>query len=305
MNAPSNVAAIDIGTNSVRLLITDGAGRELERDMVMTRLGEGVDADKRLRPDAIERTTAVLARYAASIANRGGARVRAAATSAARDARNGEDFLAAAERALGVRPELLSGAQEAALGFRGATAGLPLERGPFLAIDIGGGSTELVLGLREPEAAISIDVGCVRLSERFLHSDPPTEEELAACARAVRDELPAVRKVIDVPRARTVIATAGTATTIAALAIGLTRYDASRTHHLSLSRAQVEAQLVRLQSSSVEARRAMLAEPRRADVIVGGAVVLVTLMRELALTNLVISEHDILDGLAMSLRQAP
>jgi exopolyphosphatase/guanosine-5'-triphosphate,3'-diphosphate pyrophosphatase len=277
-------------------------GRELAREMVITRLGEGVDASGTLKPSAVARTTAVLSRFAASIARHRATRVRAAATSATRDAANGAMFLQLVERILGVRPELLSGEQEAALGFRGATAGLARERGPFLVVDIGGGSTELVLGVTEPEAAISIDVGCVRMTERCLHGDPPTASELATCIQVIRQELAAVRGAVDIGRARCVVGTAGTVTTMAALALGLDRYDARRTHHFVLARADVEAQLIRLQSASVEARRTMLAEPGRADVIVGGAIVLATLMRELELAELLVSEHDILDGLAMSLR---
>lgn len=302
MTRARNVAAVDIGTNSVRLLITDAAGRELAREMVITRLGAGVDASGALKPDAVARTTAVLSRYAATIARHRVARVRAAATSATRDAANGTTFLQLAERILGTRPELLTGTQEAVLGFRGATAGLARERGPFLVIDIGGGSTELVLGVGDPEATVSIDVGCVRMTERCLRSDPPAADELDACTQTVRDELATVRQAIDVRRACCAVGTAGTVTTIAAMALGLDRYDARLTHHSVLARAEVEAQLVRLQRASVAERRAMLAEPGRADVIVGGAIVLATLMRELDVPELLVSEHDILDGLAMSLR---
>jgi len=296
------VAAVDIGTNSVRLLILDGQGQELAREMTITRLGQGVDVDKSLHPEAIARTTAVLERYAASIAHHGVARVRATATSAARDANNSADFFDAVQRVLGVRPELLSGEQEAALSFAGATAGLRRARGPFLVLDIGGGSTELVLGLHAPEASISLQLGCVRMSERYLHSDPPSTEELAACTAAVAAQLPRVHQAMDVTRARCVIGTAGTVTTIAGLSLGLQRYDASRTHHLELTRQQVYTQLSRLQGATVKGRRAMLAEPGRAEVIVGGAVVLATLMRELDIPALLVSELDILDGLALSLR---
>jgi exopolyphosphatase/guanosine-5'-triphosphate,3'-diphosphate pyrophosphatase len=297
-----NLAAVDIGTNSVRLLITDAAGAELERDMQITRLGQGVDESGVLHPDAIARTTAVLSRYAATIAKHGVRRVRATATSAARDAKNSAAFFDAAEQALGgVRPELLSGQDEAELTFRGAVAGLGRERGPFLVIDIGGGSTEFVLGLAEPEASISVDMGCVRMTERYLRSDPPALDELAACARAVSDELASVRAAMDVARAGLLIGTGGTFSTIAAMALGLERYDRSRTHHLQLTRDQVHAQLARIESVGVADRRELLAEPGRAEVIVGGAVILATLMRELPFTTALVSEHDILDGLAMSL----
>jgi len=295
-----NRAGVDIGTNSVRLLISDAAGAELERHMQITRLGQGVDRSGELQPEAIARTTAVLAQYGELLRRHGVERVRAAATSATRDARNGAQFLDAAERALGVRPELLPGDEEARLSFRGATRGLPLADGPFLVIDIGGGSTELVLGSTQPEALISVDVGCVRMTERHLHADPPSESELAACAADVRAELAAVRRSIDVARARRVIGLAGTITTLAALELGLHRYDATLTHHARLTRSQVERTFARLAAADVHARRAMLAEPKRAEVIVGGAAVLHTLMVELAIDELTVSETDILDGLCES-----
>jgi exopolyphosphatase/guanosine-5'-triphosphate,3'-diphosphate pyrophosphatase len=160
----SSVAAVDIGTNSVRLLVTDMAGRELERRMQITRLGQGVDTAGALHPDAIERTVRVLAEYGALIERHGAGRVRAAATSAARDARNKDAFFDAAARALGVRPELLPGEEEARLSFRGASVGVDPKWGPFLVVDIGGGSTEFILGTTEPEALISVDMGCVRLT---------------------------------------------------------------------------------------------------------------------------------------------
>ena len=298
----SAFAALDIGTNSVRLLVTDAAGNELERLMRMTRLGQGVDVTGELAPEAITRTVAVLAEYAARLRVHGATRVRAAATSAARDARNGEEFFDAAERALGVRPELLSGDAEAHWSFFGATLDLAASNAPFLVIDLGGGSTEFVLGKGQPEAAISLQMGCVRMSERHLSSDPPTREQLAACAADVRRELSRVREVMDVSKAHTVIGLAGTVTALSAMQLGLARYDATRTHHSRLSAASVEALALRLASATVAERRGLLVEPARAEVIVGGAIVLKTTMTELGLTELLVSEHDILDGLAASLR---
>ena len=296
------VGAIDIGTNSVRLLITDAAGRELERLMQMTRLGQGVDVTHALLPEAIARTTLVLSDYAARLKAHGVSRVRAVATSAARDAQNGADFFDAAEAALGVRPELLSGDAEARLSFAGATHGLARETGPFLVIDLGGGSTEFVLGTEQPEAAISVQMGCVRMTERHLHTDPPTRAELAACEQDVRRELLQVRARLDVSGAQTVVGLAGTVTALSALELGLTRYDATRTHHSRLSAAQVATLCARLAAASLAERRQLLVTPKRAELIVGGAVVLSTLMNELGLGELLVSERDILDGLAASLR---
>jgi exopolyphosphatase / guanosine-5'-triphosphate,3'-diphosphate pyrophosphatase len=296
------VAAIDIGTNSVRLLITDSAGNELERLMRMTRLGQGVDVTGELAPEAIARTVAVLTEYASHLRAHGVGRVRVAATSAARDARNGADFFDAAERVLAVRPELLSGEAEAQWSFFGATLGLSQRDAPFLVIDLGGGSTEFVLGSERPEAAISLQMGCVRMTERHLHGDPPTTEQLAACESDVRRELRRVRELIDVSKARLVIGLAGTVTALSAMQLGLTHYDAARTHHSRLTAEQVATSCARLARVNVAERRALLVEPARAEVIVGGALVLATIMSELELTELLVSERDILDGLAASLR---
>jgi len=298
----SALAAIDIGTNSVRLLITDSVGNELERLMRMTRLGQGVDVTGELAPEAIARTVAVLSEYASRLRLHGVERVRVAATSAARDARNGADFFDAAERALGTRPELLSGDAEARWSFFGATLGLSLSAAPFLVIDLGGGSTEFVLGTERPESAISLQMGCVRMTERHLQSDPPTPEQLRVCEADVRRELRRVREVIDVSKARTVVGLAGTVTALSAMQLGLTEYDASRTHHSRLSAAQVSVLCTRLTQATVVERRALLAEPARAEVIVGGALVLATIMNELGLRELLVIERDIVYGLVASLR---
>src|SRR5690348_11208071 len=189
------VASVDIGTNSVRLLVAeaerdhgDAPLTTVERLMRITRLGQGVDAARRLHPDAIERTTTVLREYGEVIERLGATRVRATATSAARDAQNRDEFFDAAERALGTRPELLSGDEEAALSFLGATSELS-DGAPYLVVDIGGGSTEFVAGTEKPEGAVSVDIGCVRLTEQFLHSDPPAPEELSQAVSIVRDHL--------------------------------------------------------------------------------------------------------------------
>jgi exopolyphosphatase/guanosine-5'-triphosphate,3'-diphosphate pyrophosphatase len=298
-----NVAAIDIGTNSVRLLITDAQGNELVRLMQVTRLGQGVDVTGELHPDAIARTNAVLRTYREQITRHAAGRLRATATSAARDAKNSALFFDEAEQILGQRPELLPGEEEAALSFQGATSGLTSKfSGPYLVIDIGGGSTEFVLGLAEPEQLISTNMGCVRMAERHLRSDPHTQAELEACCAEVRAILQTVKQTIDVARARTVVGVAGTVTTIAALHLGLEQYDPTRTHHATLTRAQVEQVFSKLAAANVAERRAMMFDPKRAEVIVGGAAVLRTLMQELAIDELVVSEADILDGLAASLR---
>jgi exopolyphosphatase / guanosine-5'-triphosphate,3'-diphosphate pyrophosphatase len=299
-----NLAAVDIGTNSVRLLIAEQPGRELEREMRITRLGQGVDVTGALDPEAIARTTQVLREYRSRIDHFGVQRVRATATSAARDAANSQLFFDAAEGALGARPELLSGEEEARLSFLGATAELPPQDGPFLIIDVGGGSTELVLGTTGPEALISLQLGCVRMTERHLKTDPPTTRELDACLADIRSQLGAARATIDVRRVRRVIGLAGTVTALSALELGLSHYDATRTHHSTLTRLQVETWFERLSRMALADRRRILAEPQRADVILGGAAVLLTLMHELDIAELLVSEHDILDGLIASFTAA-
>ena len=295
------VAAVDIGTNSVRLLIIDEHSRELEREMLITRLGQGVDDTGVLQPEAIARTAKVLGDYRTLIHKHGVTKVRATATSAARDAQNREAFFAAAEAALGTRPELISGDEEAALSFRGATTGVDPARGPFLVVDIGGGSTELVLGTAGPEAMISVPLGCVRMTERHLHSDPPSSSELDACVADVRAILVPVKRTIPVARAGLMIGLAGTITSLASLRQGAMRYDPAVTHHSRLTRADVDALCARLTTATVAERRSMLAEPKRAEVIVGGALVLRTILEELGVSELMVSETDILDGLAASI----
>jgi exopolyphosphatase/guanosine-5'-triphosphate,3'-diphosphate pyrophosphatase len=297
-----NVGAVDIGTNSVRLLVTDDQGKQLTREMHITRLGQGVDRTGALAEEAIARTVAVLERYAATMRGLGVVRMRATATSAARDAKNRDVFFAAAERALGSAPECIPGEEEAALSFRGATAGLDLTQGPFLVVDIGGGSTEFVLGSEAPEALISVDMGCVRMSERHFASDPPSQAQIEACLADVRGHLQKVRAVVDPARARSMIGLAGTITALAYLRAGLTHYDPALSHHMLLARADVERLFARLSALDVEARRALLIEPKRAEVIVGGAAVLLGILREFGIEELMVSESDILDGLAASLR---
>ncbi len=297
-----NVGAVDIGTNSARLLITDANGHEIVREMHITRLGQGVDVTGALHPDAIDRTVRVLAEYGALLQKHEVTRIRATATSAARDASNRDVFFNAAQAALSVMPELLAGEQEALLSFRGATQGIDLTLGPFLIVDIGGGSTEFVLGQTEPEALISVDMGCVRMTERHLKSDPPTPAQLEACLEDVRQILKRVRAQVPVESARRMIGLAGTITTLGAMARGLRHYDPAQTHGMTLQRADVEALFHKLAKADLEARREIMPDPKRADVIVGGVAVLLTILREFEIAELTVSESDILDGLAASLR---
>ena len=303
------VAAIDIGTNSVRLLVAEVDGRDpgaplttLDRRMRITRLGQGVNAARWLAPEAIERTLTVLREYRAVFEALGVDRVRATATSAARDAENRDDFFGPATEVLGVRPELLSGEDEARLSFSGATSGLHAPT-PYLVVDIGGGSTEFVFGTGAPEALCSLDVGCVRITERWLPSDPPAPEELSNAISAVRDELADLaRELPQLREAATVIGLAGTVTTVAAIEQGLAEYDRDRIHHFRLTHDAAEDVFRTLAIESIEERRHNPGlEPERADVIVGGAVVLVSIFRTFGFEEILVSESDILDGLARSI----
>jgi exopolyphosphatase/guanosine-5'-triphosphate,3'-diphosphate pyrophosphatase len=305
----SRLGAVDIGTNSVRLLVAEvaGAGRaarvdQLDRRMRITRLGQGVDATHRLHPDAVARTVAVLREYRRALDAAGVVAVRATATSAARDATNRADFFAAAADVLDVETELLSGAEEAALSFLGATATLR-EPAPYLVVDIGGGSTEFVVGTDRPDGMISVDVGCVRLTEQFLHSDPPAAEELSTAVSVVRDHLADVARAVPRLRdARTLIGLAGTVTTVAAVEQGLAVYDRSRTHHFRLTKSAAEDVFRTLALEPAEQRRHNPGlEPERVDVIVGGAVILVTILRAFGFDEVLVSEDDILDGLVRDL----
>ncbi len=303
-------AGIDIGTNSVRLLVADVSGANpetatlvsLDRRMRITRLGQGVDESRRLAPEAIERTLVVLREYRGVLDELGIEHLRASATSAARDAGNRDDFFVPAREVLGIEPELLSGKEEAALSFLGATAGL-VEPSPFLVVDIGGGSTEFVLGTHAPDASISIDMGCVRVTEQYLHSDPPAPEELSVAVSAVRDHLADVeREIPTIREAATLIGVAGTVTTMAAIELGLVEHDRDRIHHLRLTRVAAEDVFRTLAVEPADVRRHNPGlEPGRVDVIVGGAVVLVAVMRTLGFDDLLVSESDILDGLVRSL----
>ena len=302
------VAAIDCGTNSTRLLVADATGRTLDRRMHITRLGQGVDATGTLFPEAIERTVAVLRQYRSVLDELDAERVRMTATSAARDAGNREEFFVGAEEAVGVRPELLTGEEEARLSFRGATAELNPADGPFLVVDIGGGSTEFAVGPApdrryEPEGVLSVDMGCVRLTEKFLHSDPPSPEELSQAISVARDYLEDVVRELPATReARQLVGLAGTVTTIAAVEQGLPVYDRNRIHHFVLTRDAVE-EVFRTLATEKRADRVHNPglEEARADVIVGGTAILAAILRYFDLPSCLVSEADILDGLVLSL----
>jgi exopolyphosphatase / guanosine-5'-triphosphate,3'-diphosphate pyrophosphatase len=302
----TRVAAVDMGTNSTRLLVADvdGPGREaklvtLERRTQITRLGQGVDRDRTLHPDAIKRTLTVLREYRGVIDELGAERVRATATSAARDAGNRDDLFDPVEQILGIRPELLAGEEEARLEFVGATAGLT-EPGPYLVVDVGGGSTEFIVGTEDPEALTSIDVGCVRLTEQFLRSDPPTAEELSQAVSVVRDQLADVGRLFPaMSSAPTLVGTAGTVWTLAAIELGVDAGRSDLIDHFRLTRAAAEDVFRTLATERIEQRRHNPGlEPGRVDVIVGGAIVVVSVMRQWGYDSLLVSEADILDGLA-------
>ena len=304
MSAP--VASIDCGTNSTRLLVAGEGHTTVERLMRITRLGAGVDASGRLDPEAIERTLAVLREYREVMDRHGVDRVRVAATSAARDAANRDELFDAAEHILGARPELLDGVEEGRLSFLGATSELDPADGPFLVCDIGGGSTEFSYGTTEAEASLSTDMGCVRITEAWLHSDPPSAVELSQALSVIDVHLDdVVREVPLATEAATFVGLAGTVSTAAAVELGLATYDRSRIHHFRLSKAAVEDVFRTLATEPLADRiHNPGLERERADVIVGGMCVLVAIMRRLGFGECLVSESDILDGLAMSVAEA-
>lgn len=296
-----NFAAIDCGTNSTRLLIGDGTTTHV-REMHITRLGAGVNATGRLAVDAIDRTLDVLRRYREAMDRYDLAGVRITATSAARDASNRVDFFAPAAEIVGVEPELLSGHEEARLSFLGATAELDPADGPFLVADIGGGSTELAVGSSRCEDAVSIDVGCVRMTEMYLHSDPPRPEELSACIQDLKARWEDVgRTQPAMTTATRLVGLAGTVSSVAMVEQGLAAYDRNLVHHYTLSKAAVEEVFRTLATEALEDRLHNPGlETQRADVIVGGCCVLVSLMRAFGFAECLVSEADILDGLIAS-----
>ncbi|MEX2291336.1 MAG: Ppx/GppA phosphatase family protein [Mycobacteriales bacterium] len=304
------VAAVDCGTNSLRLLVADVDGHakvDVHREMRVVRLGQDVDRTGELAPEALERTRLALSDYAGVCRELGVERTRMVATSATRDARNREDFHAMVLAVLGAPPEVVSGDEEAALSFDGATRGLDPDDGPFLVMDIGGGSTELVLGTVADgrgavAAARSVDVGCVRLTERHLLADPPGTEQVAGAMADIDAALALVREVVPVEQARTAVGLAGSVTTVAALALDLPAYDADRIHLSRLSADQIRTVADRLLAMTRQERAALpVMHPGRVDVIGAGALILAVLVGRLGLPEVLVSEADILDGIAWSI----
>jgi exopolyphosphatase/guanosine-5'-triphosphate,3'-diphosphate pyrophosphatase len=299
------VAAIDCGTNSIRLLIADIEGsqfREIYRTMEIVRLGQGVDQNKAFHPDAIARTLAAVDLFAQEISKRGVEKIRFCATSATRDATNRELFIGGVKERLGIEPEVISGDEEARLSFIGATKEFATTDGPFLVVDIGGGSTEFVYGHSDVEFAKSVNIGCVRMTERNIHSDPPTAEEIENARRDIQEAIAVAASVVPITKAKTLIAVAGTATSVAASALELKEYDrhiihlarvsAEQTHHVAHTFAGMNAE----QRSHVG-----FLHPGRADVFAAGSLVLSEIMKATGAKEFVASEADILDGIAGSL----
>ncbi|HYB38736.1 MAG TPA: Ppx/GppA phosphatase family protein [Mycobacterium sp.] len=313
--AMSRVAAIDCGTNSIRLLIADMVNRhlrEVHRETRIVRLGQGVDATGQFATDALARTRAALVDYTALLKAHGIERVRMVATSAAREAANRDVFFAMTADVLGpVVPgavaEVITGDEEAELSFRGAVDELDSAGAPFVVIDLGGGSTEIVLGATDGvQASFSADIGCVRLTERCLHSDPPTPVEVAAARQVVRERIGAALRAVPVERARTWVGVAGTMTTLAALAQNMTTYDSAAIHLSRVGGDELLAVCDRLIGMTRKQRAALgPMHEGRADVIGAGAIVVEELAHELrnraGIDELTVSEHDILDGIALSI----
>jgi exopolyphosphatase / guanosine-5'-triphosphate,3'-diphosphate pyrophosphatase len=303
----TRLAGIDCGTNSIRLLVADvegGVATDVVRQLRIVRLGQGVDRTGRLAADAIERTRVALAEYAKQIGELGAERVRMVATSATRDADNRQDFRAMVLATLGAEPEVISGAAEAALSFAGAVRGLGPDAAPppYLVCDIGGGSTEIVFGTDSVEAARSVDVGCVRMTERHFAADPPTAAQVAAAEADIRAAIATAAGTVPLRAATTVVGLAGSVTTVAAIALDLAEYDQEAIHHSRIPAADVRrisARLLRLDRA--ERAAITVIHPGRVDVIAAGALVLRVLLDEVGAAEVVVSEHDILDGIVWSI----
>ena len=301
----SRVAAIDCGTNSIRLLIadiTDGKFHEVLRTMEVVRLGQGVDQTKTFHPDAIARTLAVVEKFANQITVKGAEKIRFCATSATRDATNRDLFIDGVRNILGVEVDVISGAQEAALSFLGATKTLMQSEAPFLVVDIGGGSTEFVIGSTEVLAAKSVNIGCVRMSERHLNQQPPSAVQVQAAIADIDRAIAEAARDVAITTAKTLIAVAGTATTVAAAALELTAYDRYAIHLSRISAEKVHQVAAKFQSlSRDEIANLGYMHPGRVDVITAGALVLSRVMAATGAVEFVASETDILDGIAWQL----
>ena len=301
----SRVAAIDCGTNSIRLLIadiTDGNFKEVVRTMEIVRLGQGVDQNKSFHPDAITRTLSAVEKFAQLIASKGVEKIRFCATSATRDASNRELFTNGVKKILGVEVEVIPGEQEAALSFIGATKELSQSDGPFLVVDIGGGSTEFVFGSEKVEFAKSVNIGCVRMSERHLNSQPPTMSQIAEAIIDIDLAITQAAKVVPISQAKSLVAVAGTATTVAAAALKLEEYDRYLIHLSRISAPAVHQVAAMFQSLNKDQITALgYMHPGRVDVITAGALVLSRIMAATGASEFIASESDILDGIAWSL----
>lgn len=299
------VAAIDCGTNSIRLLIADidgGNFREVVRDMEIVRLGQGVDQTGQFHPDAIERTLAAVDKFAAEIAKRGVEKLRFCATSATRDATNRHLFVDGVRERLGIEPEVISGDEEAALSFAGAIKDLSPSDGPFLVVDIGGGSTEFVFGTSTVEAARSVNIGCVRMTERHFASDPASNQQIEAARIDIQAAIAQAAEVVPITKATTLVAVAGTATTVAAAALDLPEYDRYAIHLSRVSAQQTHDAATMFATKNREQRLALgYMHPGRVDVIAAGSLVLSEIMKATGAAAFVASESDILDGMAYSL----
>ena len=299
------VAAIDCGTNSIRLLIADIDGnnfREVVRDMEIVRLGQGVDQTGQFHPDAIARTLAAVDKFAAEIAKRGVEKIRFCATSATRDATNRHLFVDGVRERLGIELEVISGDEEAALSFAGAIKDLDPSNGPFLVVDIGGGSTEFVFGTATVEAARSVNIGCVRMSERHFASDPATPDQIEAARTDIQAAIAQAAAVVPITKAKTLVAVAGTATTVAAAALDLPEYDRYAIHLSRISAQQTHDAATMFATKTREQRISLgYMHPGRVDVIAAGSLVLSEIMKATGATEFVASESDILDGMAFSL----
>ena len=298
------VAAVDCGTNSVRLLVADvdtstGKLTDLERQMEITRLGQGVDRTGQFNPEALRRTLGVVEDYAEIIRRLGATAVRVAATSATRDASNRDEFVRGVRELLAVDPEVISGDEEAALSYAGSTRELT-HPGPCLVVDIGGGSTEYVLGDGSARASISVDIGSVRITERHFEHDPPEPEQVEAAVADIDAALARVGEAVPLEEAATLVGVAGTVTTVAGIVLELPEYDPVRIHHSRIGMDDVCAVSGRLLAMTHNERAANpVIHPGRVDVIAAGALILSRTLRRLGLRDFVVSEHDILDGLAV------